>query len=183
VKYKSIIDKIEANIYTRDDLARIRKNALLKVLNGDQDAQVVVDAIDRAVPTDTRIIFMGFCLGGDVGDRLDNEWKERRVCTFHHHASKHQAERFNEIWVGELIVLKKRQQIGRTMRLHGHGRAIGVKYDVDGRRYLEMDWSSQSRIIEVPLMGVNATVEPKSIGAVEREMPPEFFHWLNEPSS
>ena len=182
MKYKDILDKITAGRYTRGDLVRIRKNALAKVSTGDQDAQAIVDAIDGAVPADPRIVFMGFCLGGDVGDRLDHEWKKDGVCTFHHHGSKHQVERFDDIWAGELIVLKKRQQIGKTMRLYGHGRVIGVKYDTDGHRYLEMDWSPQDRVIEVPYMGANATVEPKSIEAVEKEMPAEFFQWLSEPA-
>ena len=74
---------------------------------------------------------MGFCPGANFDNRLDIEWKEKGICTFIFLRSEQQLERFNDIWPGDLIVLKKRHQFGKTMLLYGHGRATGIKYDQD----------------------------------------------------
>ena len=123
---------------------------------------------------------MGFCPSADINNRLDIEWKRLGVCTFVFHESDQQSERFNAILPGDLIVLKKRHRFGETMQLFGHGRVVGVKYDSENHRYLEMNWSNQEEIIEVPLMGCNATVDTRSIEQVEEQIPEEFFKWLGE---
>jgi hypothetical protein len=125
------------------------------------------------------MVFMGFCLGTTMENRLDIEWKEKGICTFIFLKSQPQLERFNDIWAGDLIILKKNQQFGKTMQLYGHGRVTNVKYDEEGNRYLEMEWSSQAEVIEVPLIGCGATVNVKSIEQVEAEMPDLFYKWLN----
>lgn len=181
MKHQKTIDKIRSGTYTRSELIKLRRNAENLRENGDKDAAAVVAEIDTASPTDKAIVFMGFCPGANFDNRLDIEWKEKGICTFIFLESQQQLERFNDIWPGDLIVLKKRHQFGKTMLLYGHGRATGVKYDSENNRYLEMDWSSQEEIIEVPLMGCNSTVDVRSIERVEAEMPAEFFSWLNQP--
>jgi len=180
MKYQKIIDRIRSGKYTRSELIRFRKNAEDLQKKGDADAMTVIAEIDVASPTDKTIVFMGFCPSADFGNRLDIEWKEKGICTFAFLDSKQQLSRFNDIWPGDLVVLKKRHQFGKTMLLHGHGRATGVKYDQDHNRYLEMDWSAQDQIIEVPLMGCNSTVDVRTIERIEAEMPIEFFSWLNK---
>jgi hypothetical protein len=181
MKYQDKIDKIRSGAYTRSQLIQMRSNAEALQKKGDTDAAAVIAEIDTATPTDKTIVFMGFCPGANFDNRLDLDWKEQGICTFIFLRSEQQVERFNEIWPGDLIVLKKRHQFGRTMLLYGHGRATGVKYDQDNNRYLDMDWSTQDQIFEVPLMACNSTVDVRTIERVEAEMPIEFFSWLNQP--
>jgi len=121
---------------------------------------------------------MGFCPGADFSRRLDTEWKEKGICRFDYLESEHQLEKFSTICKGDLVVLKKREKFGKTMKLYGHGRVSSIAYDKNNVRYLVMDWSPQEMIIEVPLMGCNSTVDVKSIEAVEDDMPEEFYKWL-----
>lgn len=180
MKYKNVIERIRQNKHSRSELLAIRINAQSKVDSGDSDAQTVVDEIDATVPLDTHVVFMGFCPDADFDNRLDLEWKEQGVCTFIHLDSEHQLKRFNGILPGDLIVLKKRHEFGKSMRLYGHGRATGVKFDSNGNRYIEMNWSQQDQVIEVPLMGCNSTIDIRTTEQVEDEMPQEFYSWLGE---
>lgn len=178
MKYQKTIDTILRGNYSRADLVKLRANAAALFAKGDNDAKRVVEEIDRATPTDKEIVFMGFCPDANIENRMDLEWKQKGVCTFVFWDSDQQRERFESIWAGDLLVLKKRQRFGKTMMLYGHGRVVGVKHDPEGKRYLEMKWSTQENVIEVPLMACNSTVDIRSMERVEEEMPPEFFAWL-----
>jgi hypothetical protein len=178
MKHQRILDSILAGKFGRAELLRLRKNAASLLAKGDKDAATVISAIDESVPTDTSIVFMGFCPGATLENRLDIEWKEKGICTFIFLESEVQVDRFNDIWPGDLIVLKKRHKFGESMRLYGHGRARAVRYDENGHRYLEMDWSKQETILEVPLMGCNSTVDVRSMAQVTDAMPKAFFDWL-----
>lgn len=178
MRYEKAIARVKGGELSRAELAKLRINAAAKYAEGDMDAKDVIDAIDNASPTDSRILFMGFCPNADFSNRLDVEWKEKGVCRFDFTESEHQLERFNTICKGDLVVLKKREKFGKTMKLYGHGRVRSVAHDENNIRYLVMDWSDQEDIIEVPLMGCNSTVDIKSIEAVEDEMPDEFYDWL-----
>ena len=180
MRYQKQIDKLRAGGYTRSELIRLRENVAAKARGGDEDARSLLNEIDRATPRDTYIVFMGFCPGADMANRLDIEWRRDGVCTFVFHESEQQSARFNEILPGDLIVLKKRHQFGKTMQLFGHGRVTGAKYDAENHRYLEMNWADQQEVIEVPLMACNATVDFRTIEAVEDQMPQEFFTWLGQ---
>lgn len=177
--HEKIINNIRKGIFSRAELLRIRANAEDKLKKGDETVKSVIEEIDYANPVDKKIVFMGFCPDADVENRLDVEWKKHGICTFDFFDSEAQLARFNDIWSGDLIILKKRQQFGKTMRLYGHGRVSGVKYDSENNRYLEVNWSPQEQVIEVPLMGCNSTVDVKTIEQVEAEMPSEFYLWLN----
>lgn len=178
MKYAKVLERIRSGNMTRSELIALRDNALTKAEAGDRDAEQVVLAIGQAKPADSYVLFMGFCPGGDFNDRLDIEWKEQGICRFDYLESTQQLERFNSICVGDLVVLKKREQFGKTMKLFGHGRVKSTAYDENKIRYLVMDWSGQSEVIEVPLMGCNSTVDIRTIKAVEGEMPDEFWEWL-----
>lgn len=179
MKHQKTIDQIRSGAYTRANLIKLRANAVSMHKKGNADAIAVIDEIDLATPTDKTMVFMGFCPGANFDNRLDIEWKEKGICTFIFLDSEQQLVRFNDIWAGDLIILKKRHQFGKTMLLYGHGRVTGVKHDQDNNRYLEMDWSPQEEIIEVPLMGCNSTVDTRTIEQVEAEMPAQFYMWLN----
>ncbi|BBP00341.1 hypothetical protein [Sulfuriferula nivalis] len=178
MKYQKIIDKVKSGTMSRDDLDKLKQNAEEKVAKGDLDAQAVILAIQIAKPSDSYILFMGFCPNAEFENRLDIEWKDKGICRFDYLESESQLERFNTIRTGDLVILKKIQQFGKTMRLFGHGRVKSIAYDENNIRYLVMDWSDQAEIIEVPLMGCNSTVDIKSMKAVYDEMPDEFYSWL-----
>lgn len=178
MKYEKAIERVKSGKMSRADLVKLKRNADEKYASGDIDAKEVIEAINNATPTDSYILFMGFCPGADFSERLDTEWKEKGICRFDYLESEHQLERFNTICKGDLVVLKKREKFGKTMKLYGHGRVNSVAYDENNIRYLIMDWSGQENEIEVPLMGCNSTVDIKSIEAVEDEMPEEFYEWL-----
>lgn len=182
MSHQKAIEKIRSGEYSRAELVRLRDNAEALLKRGDESVVAVIAEIDKATPADKTIIFMGFCPDANFDNRLDIDWKAKGICTFDFLQSERQLERFNGIWPGDLIVLKKRQQFGKTMLLYGHGRAAGVEYDQANIRYLVMDWSAQDDIIEVPLMGCNSTVEVRTIEQVEAEMPAAFFHWLGHPN-
>jgi len=179
MKYDKILESIGSGRLNREKLAKIRKNASSKLKEGDMDAQFVLDAINISVPSDDYILFMGFCPDGDVDNRLDVEWKEKGVCCFEWDDSTHQMAAFQEICAGDLVVLKKVEKFGKTMKVFGHGRVKAAAIDENGYRYLKMDWSKQEQVIEVPLMGCGSTVNVKSMEAVEGQMPEDFFDWLS----
>ncbi len=64
------------------------------------------------------------------------------------------------------------------MSLYGHGRVKAICFNDDNIKYLKMDWSKQDKIIEVPLIGANSTIDVKSASDVVKHMPDEFFNWL-----
>ena len=178
MKYDKTIERIRSGAMSREQLVKLRRNAERLLKEEDQDAKLVLDELDQGKPSDEKYVFMGFCPGASVENRLDKDWKEKGICTFTFTESEHQLERFHETFPGDLIILKKRQQFGKTMRLYGYGRARSWAFDEQGNRYLLMDWSEQSDEIEVPLMGCNSTVDVKSREIVENEMPEEFYSWL-----
>ena len=178
MKYKNILDKISLGKMSRSELQDLRNNALTKFKAGDDEAMAVVSAIDVAKPKDTYILFMGFCPDADIGNRVDIEWKAQGICTFNYPESTVQVNRFNDVNTGDLVVLKKNAELGKTMTLHGHGRVTGIAYDDRQTRYLRMQWSAQTEVITVPAMAATSTVNIKAIETVEEEMPEEFFTWL-----
>lgn len=179
MKYDKTIQRINSGQMTRAEMNQLKTNAQAKLQAGDTDAAHVLEALKTAAPPDEFILFMGFCPGADFNERLDLEWKEKGICRFDYRESERQAEQFDSIRAGDLVVLKKREQFGKTMRLYGHGRVKSVQNDDDGTPFLVMDWSSQEEIIEVPLMACNSTVDVKRMETVKEHMPEEFYHWLN----
>jgi hypothetical protein len=180
MKYEKIIERIKIGHMTRVELADLRANAEGKRSSEDVDAQTVIDAIDTSMPKDKYILFMGFCPGADFTERLDIEWKVGGICRFDYLESEQQLQRFKTICRGDLVVLKKREQFGKTMKLYGHGRVTSIANDENNIRYLNVNWENQNLVIEVPLMACNSTVDLRSIDTVEREMPTEFWHWLTQ---
>ena len=139
MRYEKVISRICSGEMSRADLTGLRENAIQKLAAGDFDAQAVISAINIAKPKDQYILFMGFCPNADFSERLDTEWKAKGICRFDYLESTHQLERFSSIRVGDLVVLKKREQFGKTMNLYGHGRVTGVNYDDDSIRFLKVD--------------------------------------------
>jgi len=181
-----IIEKINNGKFTRKELFSIRENAIKKLNNGDKNMVEIIELIDKAIPEDKNIAFMGFCPSADIKNRLDKEWKSQGICTFDFKESKLQLERFNKICSGDIIVLKKREEFGKTMSLHGHGIVNEVKHDANGNRYLLVNWAKQDEVIIVPLMALNSTIESLSFEIIYSSMTKEqlelFKNWLNNSS-
>lgn len=177
-KYAKVVARIKSGTMSRAELGTLRRNAQEKLLQGDEEARHVLAAMDYAVPNDEYILFMGFCPDATIAGRLDIEWKQQGICRFDWPESAHQQERFESICKGDLVVLKKREQFGKTMKLYGHGRVVALATDENNVRYLKMNWSAQNEELEVPLLGCNSTVDIRTMQVVEAEMPVEFFHWL-----
>jgi len=179
MKYQKQLAAIESSQYTRAELHKLLTNAEAKFKAGDDDAKIIIDAINFATPSDKEILFMGFCPDANIENRLDIEWREKGICTFDWEESETQMERFQNVRVGDKIVLKKQNINRQIMELSGHGKVTSVKRNEDGLNYLVMAWSDQERIIEVPLMGCTYTVNVKAMEAIEDQMPEEFFEWLD----
>ena len=178
MKYQKQIDNVYSGNMSRSDLVKLKTNAMTKFNDGDLDAKLVLDVINNAKPSDSYYLFMGFCPNADFENRLDTEWKEKGICRFDYLESEHQLERFNTIYAGDCVILKKREKFGKSMKLYGHGRVKSLAYDENDIRYLIMDWSDQDEIIETPLLACNSTVDIKTIEQVEDAMPDEFYKWL-----
>jgi len=178
MKYQKQLDRINNQEYSRADLRKLLANASAKFKAGDDEAKIIIDTITIATPKDKEILFMGFCPDANIENRLDIEWREKGTCTFDWEESETQMASFQEVRAGDLVVLKKIQVFGKTMKVSGYGRVKSVAKDEKGHNYLIMDWSSQDQVLEVPLMACNATINIKSIEVVEEQMPEEFFEWL-----
>jgi hypothetical protein len=175
------IERVRNGQHSRAELVKIKSNAEGYLAKGNADAQFLIDEVNAtpAAPIYREYVFMGFCPGADFDRRQDLKWMADGFCKFDFLESEHQYRRFCKILPGDVLVLKKREKFGETMRLFGHGI---VKRVVDSKasekQYLRVDWIKPEIEIEVPLMGCNSTVDVKSIDVVEKEMPTEFWDWL-----
>jgi len=70
MKYEKVIERINSGKMSRADLVKLKRNAEDKYSSGDADAKHVLDSINSATPTDSYILFMGFCPGADFSERL-----------------------------------------------------------------------------------------------------------------
>lgn len=174
-----ILDRLARGEFSRAELSKLRINAAAKASHGDLEAKAILNAIDDSpAAADKYILFMGFCPGANFDNRLDVEWRQQGFCYYHYEEDALQFERFQTILRGDLIILKKRHEFGRTMRLYGHGRVTGIR---QGRyRDLQVDWAPEGEVITVPLMGCNSTVDIRTIDQVNADMPDEFHAWLSK---
>lgn len=147
MRYEKVIHRVKSGEMSRADLRKLKRNAEDKLAGGDDHAREVLRALDHATPSDSYILFMGFCPGANFSRRLDVDWKKQGICRFDYVESEQQLERFNTICPGDLVILKKREKFGRTMMLYGHGRVRSVTHDENECRYLLMNWSDQNEII------------------------------------
>ena len=169
---------LASNSLTRTELANYRDRILNMIEVADPHRAELMRAFDNATPSDSYLVFMGFCPGADFSHRQDLRWRQLGICEFEFDESEIQIRRFAGILVGDQIILKKREIIGKTMKLYGHGKVVGVDYTPEGRRFLRMDWAATDIVIKVPLMGCNSTVNLKKTSAVLKDMPSEFHAWL-----
>jgi len=132
----------------------------------------------KAAPKDRRIVFVDFCPGGVVVQRLDIGWLQQGICTFDHFSSEEQWETFQSISMGDLIVMKRDLLTSQTTRLYAHGRVVALELNENRDRVLIVDWSHEQDQIEVPRVVCNNMVKIQGIEEVEASMPVEFWCWL-----
>ena len=133
----------------------------------------------RIAPPDVRrIVFVDFCPGGVVVNRMDVGWLQQGICTFDHFSSEEQWETFQSIVVGDLIVMKRDLAISQTTRLYAHGRVVAWDLDENRDKVLLVNWSHEQGQIEVPRIHCNNMVKIQDIGQVEAAMPMHFWEWL-----
>lgn len=176
------INRIKSGQHPRDELFAIRDRAFAYLAKGNADAQFLIDEINQTAvaPLQKAYVFMGFCPDADFRNRQDEKWMNEGFCKFDFLESEHQYRRFCKIHSGDLIILKKREKFGETMRLFGHGivkRVIESK--ASEKQYLRVDWFKPDAEIEVPLMGCNSTVDVRDREVVAQTMPEQFWEWLN----
>ena len=133
-RYAKQIDDIRTGKFTRAQLAIMETNAKRTITQGDPEAALVLEAIRQAKPRDLYYVFMGFCPNADLSNRVDGEWREQGICSmdlWESAGSERQAAEFMSIKVGDLVILKKNQKIGETMRLSGFGRVTRIRASTD----------------------------------------------------
>lgn len=181
--------KIESGDMARSEIMKLRENCRKtlndpsKQKNHDRALQFLEVTESTTVP-ETRIeyIFMGYCPSGDIANRVDTEWFAGGFCNFNFLESQHQVDRFFEIVPGDIVICKKRETFGETMRIHAWGKVTKLRDSRASNRWLEMNWIVTDDPIIVPLMGCNATVNVRTLEQVEEAMPPEFWEWLEQTS-
>lgn len=178
-RYAKTVARIQSGLMSRDELQQLGRNARAKADAGDHDAEEVLRALVNAACVDTEYVFLGFCPDAQFEKRQDLAWRQSGLCSFDFFEDKAQTARFRRIVAGDLIVLKKRHEFGKTMRLYGHGRARSTARMQGGVLLIDVQWSLQAEVIEVPLLGCNTTVDVRSLEVLRSQgMPPGFFEWL-----
>ena len=178
-RHARTIEQIKGTILTRSEIRAMEGNAQILIEKGDEGAQAILDALAYVAERDRTIVFMDFCPGGVLRNRLDLEWKRWGNCTFEFHPGNDQLQTFNSISEGALIVLKKVQQIGETMRVYGHGRVVSVTLLPSSGNILHMDWSKDQKYeIEMPIMNCVNAVNVVEKGSLEGAAFQEFWDWL-----
>ena len=185
------IDKILESIrhakLTRQDFLAIRSNAEA-MLKSDvaPEKKLHAEKIFTACnenslgPNAWEYNFMGFCPGADINRRCDTKWKAEGICEFKFEDSPTQMDKFTAQTPGDWIILKKRLSLkNQTMQLFGYGQISKRLVDNEGYVYFLVDWSEQSEVITVPLMGCNSTVNMKKVKDIEAVMPKLFWDWLS----
>lgn len=178
MKYQKKLNDIKSGKYSRAELQQIHDNAKKRIDAGDIEAAVVMTACMAAAPSDRHFIFMGFCPDGDAENSQYEEWMQKGICTYDWFEDENQTGAFENIRVNDLIILKKQNINAQKMSLHGWGRVKAYHHDKKTCHKLEMEWSPQTEVIEIPLMGVTRTVNPKALKDIEERLPEEFFAWL-----
>ena len=185
---------IETGKWSREEILRM-KDACSRSL-GDptraEEAEALLQVIHESKIHETKAeyVFMGYCPGGDIENALDEEWISTGFCEFGYLDSQVQMDRFFAIVPGDILILKKRSEFGKSMEIHAWGTVTatgtrknaketktGVQFPV-GSPYLKVNWH-RKEMLEVPLMGCNYTVNIKTYDALKKEMPDEFWMWLH----
>jgi len=183
-RHAKTIDRIKSAFLLRSELSAVERTAKIMIEKGDRDAIALLDAVAYVAKRDSRLVFMDFCPGGVLRNRLDLFWKAMGNCTFEFYPGDGQLETFNTIVEGDYIVLKKTQQVGETMRLYGRGRVHEITPLTRGGNILHMDWVKPPLLeLQVPLMDCAPAVNIVETARLEAAMPEEFWEWLRLDST
>jgi hypothetical protein len=158
------------------------KDQIRKGLNAEI-AREVMHVIDTTAvpPLQAEYVFMGYCPDAKLENRQDDIWIKDGICEYNWVSDAKQLSKFDQIMVGDTIILKKREIFGETMKIHAHGKITKRETsDITKKIYFRVDWRVPKEFLIVPLMACNSTVNPRSIENVERAMHEDFWAWLKE---
>ena len=182
---EKIIQKIKDGTISRADRLKLYKNAKSYfqrgvLENNPEEILILIETIS-VPPLQQQYVFMGYCPGALLENRQDDIWIADGFCEFNWVTNEKQLSDFYDIMVGDTIILKKRETFGKTMKISGHGKITErVESRKTNKLYFRVDWRVPEEFLIVPLMGCNATVNPRSIESVETDMPEDFWEWLKE---
>ena len=179
------IEKIKNGTISRPDRLKVYKNAKSYfqrgILKDDPEEVMLLIETISVPPLQEQYVFMGYCPNASLENRQDDIWIADGICEFNWVSSEKQLNDFYEIMVGDTIILKKRETFGKTMKISAHGKIIKREESrINKKLYFRVDWRVPKEFLIVPLMGCNATVNPRSIEHVDAEMSEDFWEWLKE---
>jgi len=182
---QKIIAKIKDGSMSRSERLQLYINAKSYFQRGilKDNPQEILELIETISipPLQQEYVFMGYCPGASLENRRDDIWIRDGICEFDWIDNERQLRDFYQIMVGDTIILKKRETFGRTMKISAHGK---ITQRVESRKtnkpYFRVDWRVPYEFLIVPLLGCNATVNPRKLDAVEKAMPEDFWRWLEE---
>lgn len=177
--YVRAVDCINRSFLTPAERGPLERSARVLSEKGNRFAPGILRALAQSARRDKRVVFMSFCPGGVLRNRVDQDWKKWGNCTFEFDGGNGQLENYNSIVEGDLVVLKKIQRIGETMRLHGQGRVREITTLSNGGNILHMDWMQTNLYeLEVPLLGCGRAVNFVETSRLVEGMPQAFWDWL-----
>ncbi len=178
-RHAKTVEHIKSSLLTRSEILAMERSATVLIEKGDTGAQDILDALAKVAERDRNIVFMDFCPGGVLRNRLDLDWKKWGNCTFEFQPGNDQLQTFNSIPEGALVILKKVQQVGETMRLYGHGRVNSVTHLPSSGNILHMDWLKEQKYeIEIPILGCVNSVNFVAKDSLDKRELQEFWDWL-----
>jgi len=188
------IEKIMSGKCSRSEILRIRESASILIKAAidkptkkneakAKEAAEDLSACDGHMPEplSSQYNFMGFCPGADIKRRRDAVWREQGTCEFYFGDNEGQMTAFSLQVPGDWIILKKVQELDKTMTLYGFGKITKRFMDEKGFAYFDVNWNDQSEEILVPLMGCNSDINMKTLERVEKIMGKEFWDWISHP--
>jgi hypothetical protein len=129
---------------------------------------------------DLRIVFLDFCPGGVLRNRLDIDWIQGGFCAYEFFSSDAQWELFQSIAIGDLLVIKRTRKFDSATRLHAYGRVFGLDVSDKGERVLKVDWAHEQEQIDVPPFQTDEKVVIHNVTTLQATMPPAFWAWLQK---
>jgi hypothetical protein len=147
-----------------------------------EEARALIDVLhDAGIPKGKEFyIFMGYCPGGKIENSKMDEWIKEGFCEFTYVESESQMEKFYDICVGDVLILKIMDIRNKSMTLSAWGTVKKMGTRAQGTPWLRMDWHRKEDLI-VPLMGCTSTVNIPRTDKLDKEMPEEFWDWVTTP--
>ena len=123
---EKIISGILNGSIPRSERLQIYENAKDEIRKGFnvEIAREIMHVIDTTAvpPLQAEYVFMGYCPDAKLENRQDDIWIKDGICEYNWVSDAKQLSKFDQIMVGDTIILKKREIFGETMKIHAHGK-------------------------------------------------------------